>query len=58
MSAINQYYKDKKSIRNSLDKTPEELPSPRNIESDGSLHLVHARDWCSGFFHGELWYMI
>ena len=45
------------SVRNSLGKTPEELPSPRNIQSDGSLRLVRARDWCSGFFPGELWYM-
>lgn len=44
-------------VRNSLGKTPEELPSPRNIEADGTLRLVRARDWCSGFFPGELWYM-
>ena len=31
--------------------------SPRNIEPDGSLRLVASRDWCSGFFPGELWYM-
>ena len=45
------------NVRISLGKTPEELPSPRNIQSDGSLRLVRARDWCSGFFPGELWYM-
>ncbi|GFZ38834.1 glucuronyl hydrolase [Bacteroides nordii] len=33
------------------------LVSPRNIEPDGSLRLVASRDWCSGFFPGELWYM-
>lgn len=44
-------------VRTQLGKTPEELPSPRNIEADGSLRLVRARDWCSGFFPGELWYM-
>lgn len=44
-------------VRESLGKTPEELPSPRNIQEDGSLRLVRARDWCSGFFPGELWYM-
>ena len=43
--------------RTELGKTPEELPSPRNIQSDGSLRIVRARDWCSGFFPGELWYM-
>ena len=33
------------------------LVSPRNVESDGSLHLVASGDWTSGFFPGELWYM-
>lgn len=33
------------------------LVSPRNIEPDGALRLVASRDWCSGFFPGELWYM-
>lgn len=37
--------------------TPEEFPMPRNIEADGSLRLVKARDWTSGFFPGVLWYM-
>lgn len=31
--------------------------APRNIQPDGSLRLVSSRDWCSGFFGGELWYM-
>lgn len=44
-------------VRAELGKTPEELPSPRNIQEDGSLRVVRARDWCSGFFPGELWYM-
>lgn len=33
------------------------LVSPRNIEPDGSLRLVASKDWTSGFFAGELWYM-
>ena len=41
--------------------TPKEVKAgafaPRNIETDGRLHLVASRDWCSGFFPGELWYM-
>ena len=45
------------NVQNLLGKTPQELPSPRNIQPDGSLRLVRARDWCSGFFPGELWYM-
>ena len=31
--------------------------SPRTIAADGSLALVGAKDWCSGFFPGELWMM-
>lgn len=30
---------------------------PRCEEKDGSLRLVGERDWCSGFFPGELWMM-
>jgi len=33
------------------------LVSPRSISEDGKLMLVASRDWCSGFFPGELWYM-
>lgn len=28
---------------------------PRTINDDGSLSLVNAYDWCSGFFSGVLW---
>ncbi len=45
------------SIRTAQGKTLVELPSPRNIEPDGSVRLVDPADWCSGFFPGELWYM-
>ena len=31
--------------------------SPRSINKDGSLALVHPHDWCSGFFPGSLWQM-
>ncbi len=30
---------------------------PRSINPDGTLFMVHARDWTSGFFPGSLWYM-
>lgn len=33
------------------------LVSPRSIYTDGSLHMVPSRDWTSGFFPGELWYL-
>ena len=48
---------DIEAVRTELGKEPADLPSPRNIQDDGSLRLVRARDWCSGFFPGELWYM-
>lgn len=31
--------------------------SPRSINPDGTLALVHPHDWTSGFFPGELWMM-
>ncbi len=34
-----------------------ELTNPRSLETDGSLLMVPSKDWCSGFFPGELWYM-
>ena len=31
--------------------------SPRTLETNGSLRLVASRDWTSGFFPGELWFL-
>jgi hypothetical protein len=33
------------------------LTNPRTVEPDGKLRLVVSRDWTSGFYPGELWYM-
>lgn len=33
------------------------LVSPRTIDDDGSFKMVASKDWTSGFFPGELWYM-
>ncbi|GAB3910064.1 glycoside hydrolase family 88 protein [Larkinella knui] len=33
------------------------LVSPRTLTESGGLQLVPARDWTSGFFPGELWYL-
>lgn len=33
------------------------LVSPRTIGDDGSFKMVASKDWTSGFFPGELWYM-
>jgi unsaturated chondroitin disaccharide hydrolase len=34
-----------------------ELVVPRTIDKNGNLLLISSRDWCSGFFPGELWYL-
>src|SRR5690242_3792819 len=34
----------------------QELVSPRTLDS-GKLKLVSSRDWTSGFFPGELWFL-
>jgi len=34
-----------------------ELTNPRNSEPDGTLNLVSSKDWTSGFFPGELWFL-
>ncbi len=31
--------------------------SPRSLNPDSSLNLVTPKDWCSGFFAGNLWYL-
>lgn len=43
---------DKKPVGN---KPP--FVSPRTLDESGALQLVPARDWTSGFFPGELWYL-
>ncbi len=30
---------------------------PRSVNPDGTLKLVDAHDWCSGFFAGSLWHL-
>lgn len=37
--------------------TTKVLVSPRSIDAKGDLIAVPAKDWCSGFFPGTLWYM-
>jgi len=43
--------------RDSLIKVEKPLVSPRTLDENGNLKLVVSRDWTSGFFPGELWYM-
>lgn len=52
---IAQESPEDKEKRESKGRGP--LTSPRSIEEDGKLILVASRDWTSGFFPGELWYM-
>ena len=34
-----------------------ELFAPRTLTTDGNLSLIRAKDWTSGFFPGELWFL-
>ncbi|MDD3543009.1 MAG: glucuronyl hydrolase, partial [Petrimonas sp.] len=43
--------------RDSLTKAEKPLVSPRTLDENGNPKLVVSRDWTSGFFPGELWYM-
>ena len=36
---------------------PDSQLIPRSTNADGSLRLVKAKDWTSGFFPGSLWYI-
>lgn len=52
---INEESAENKERREKKGHGP--LVSPRSIEETGELILVPSRDWTSGFFPGELWYM-
>lgn len=49
--AINRVNEEKRKPDNAVMRKV----SPRTVNSDGSLALVHPHDWTSGFFPGELW---
>ena len=46
-----------KSIHERAERGWSELVSPRSLDEEGRLIMVPSKDWCSGFFPGELWYM-
>jgi rhamnogalacturonyl hydrolase YesR len=45
------------SIHERAESGYSELVNPRSLNPDGSLLMVSTKDWCSGFFPGELWFM-
>lgn len=51
--AIKRTNKEKKKADNASHRRV----SPRTLNNDGTLALVHPYDWTSGFFPGELWMM-
>lgn len=53
--ALNNESQENKEQREKRNQGP--LTNPRTIEPDGTLQLVVSRDWTSGFYPGELWYM-
>lgn len=54
---LNYAFSEIETVRKSNNKTALEWACPRTINPDGTLRLVPPKDWCSGFFPGELWYM-
>ena len=44
-------------INDAQNKKKPEVVSPRSMTPDGKLSMVAAKDWTSGFFPGELWYL-
>ena len=50
-----QMLKEVDSIK--TDASNAALVSPRALNADGKLVMVQSKDWCSGFFPGELWFL-
>ncbi len=44
-------------ISDARNKKKPEVVSPRSVTPDGKLIMVASKDWTSGFFAGELWYL-
>jgi unsaturated chondroitin disaccharide hydrolase len=45
-----------KEIANGISAKPNPV-SPRTLDEKGNLVLIPSKDWVSGFFPGELWYL-
>lgn len=46
-----------KQYKSYLKQYPNASLYPRSVNKDGSIRLVKSKDWTSGFFGGNLWYM-
>lgn len=46
-----------RSAINEKNNTVDRRVNPRTIKSDGTLAMVGCKDWCCGFYPGELWLM-
>ncbi|WP_346853960.1 glycoside hydrolase family 88 protein [uncultured Draconibacterium sp.] len=44
-------------ISSEISKSEKDLVSPRSVNENGSLRMVPAKDWCSGFYPGVFWEM-
>ncbi|HKK44576.1 MAG TPA: hypothetical protein VJ964_03585 [Balneolaceae bacterium] len=47
----------RKQLRFYLNQHKDPTQFPRSVNHDGTVTLVKAGDWTSGFFPGELWYL-
>lgn len=54
LATINE---SEQSIHNRAENGWSELCNPRSLDQNGNLLMTPSKDWCSGFFPGELWYM-
>ena len=55
--SLRHAIKEVNAARNDKNNASRRRVSPRTVNPDGSLALVHPHDWTSGFFPGQLWMM-
>ena len=53
--AISQI--DSTTVNFTKEEKEKQLVCPRSINTENKLIMIPSKDWCSGFFPGELWYM-
>ena len=57
MDQLNYAIKCASKAQQEEQNAAKHLVTPRTISKDGKLVMVRPRDWCSGFFAGEIWQM-